>query len=181
MTRRPPRAAISLGCNLGDCARTLASARDAIRAIEGIVVLGATADIVTEAIGPGPQGAYLNAMVLVRSTIAPAALLAQLHAIEERHGRQRGVRHAPRTLDLDLVWEEATVSRDRALVLPHPALGVRPWLAEQLTALAGAGVTAQAIRFVEDREWRDPRLPLPEPRLPWDEDMVYSPHPNPAR
>ena len=39
----------------------------------------------------------------MRTTLAPAALLALLHAIEHAHGRVRDERWGDRTLDLDLV------------------------------------------------------------------------------
>lgn len=155
------RAAIALGCNVGDCAATLDAARAALRALPGVTVLGATADEVTSAITPTPQPDYRNGMVLVRTTLAPAALLAALHAIEAAHGRERIVPRGPRTLDLDLVWMDGVVHDDPALVVPHPALLERPWLRTQLAALAGEGIAAAAVAAVAARPVADPRLAVP--------------------
>ena len=49
----------------------------------------------------GPD--YLNAVVELRTALAPLALLQELQAIEAAHGRERSVPNAPRTLDLDLL------------------------------------------------------------------------------
>jgi 2-amino-4-hydroxy-6-hydroxymethyldihydropteridine diphosphokinase len=151
------RAAIALGCNLGDCTTTLAAARAAIRGLPDTALLGAVADVRTAAIAPAPQPDYLNGMVVVRTTLAPAALLDALHAIETAHGRTRPARHAPRTLDLDLVWVDGVDSDAPSLVLPHPALAARPWLRAQLAALVGEGAAAQALAVVRARRVADPR------------------------
>lgn len=151
------RAVIALGCNVGDCASTLDAARRAIRALPDVTVLGAVADERTAAVSEMLQPDYLNGMLVVRTSLAPAALLAALHAIEAAHGRTRPERHAPRTLDLDLVWIEGVTSDDPALVLPHPAFVARPWLRTHLAALVGAGVTASAIDAIHARAVADPR------------------------
>lgn len=153
----PVRAAIALGSNLGDRAATLVAARAALHALPGTTVLGAVADEVTAAIAPEPQPDYLNGMVVVRTTFAPHALLGALHAIEAAHGRERTVPLAARTLDLDLVWVDGLTSDDPALVLPHPALVMRPWVRSQLTALVGEGTAATAVAAVRARAVVDPR------------------------
>ena len=58
----------------------------------------------TEPVGPGEQGAYLNAVARLSTRLGPRTLLARLLAIEGAAGRERGPeRNAPRTLDLDLL------------------------------------------------------------------------------
>ncbi|MCU0619325.1 MAG: 2-amino-4-hydroxy-6-hydroxymethyldihydropteridine diphosphokinase [Gemmatimonadaceae bacterium] len=151
------RAAIALGANLGDRAAALASARRALRALDGVVVLGAVPDVVTAPVGPVVQSDFLNGMVLVRTTRAPEALLAALHAIEAAHGRTRAVPGGPRTLDLDLVWMEGVHRDEPACVVPHPALGDRPWVPAQLTALVGRGPVSEALAAIAARPCADPR------------------------
>ena len=51
----------------------------------------------------GPAG-LANAVARVDTTLAAAALLDVLHAVEAEFGRVRDVRWGPRTLDLDLIW-----------------------------------------------------------------------------
>ncbi len=49
--------------------------------------------------------------------------MAELHKVELAHGRERSVRNAPRTLDLDLIDYQGAViepAREGDLHLPHP-------------------------------------------------------------
>ncbi len=69
----------------------------------------------------------------------PAELLAALHAIEERAGRQRGQPNAARTLDLDIVAmgeAGATVRMAPDPVLPHPRAHQRAFVLAPLLDVA---------------------------------------------
>jgi 2-amino-4-hydroxy-6-hydroxymethyldihydropteridine diphosphokinase len=124
---------VALGSNLGDRAAHLAYARNRLATLPGTRVVATSRVEETAPIGPVPQGAYLNQMVLLETTLAPRALLGHLHAIESERGRERqaGVRWGPRTLDLDIVrWGERRV-REPDLTIPHPELPHRDfWLRE---------------------------------------------------
>lgn len=128
---------MSLGSNLGDRAALLAFAVEQLRSSEGIRVEAVSPVYETDPIGPPPQGAYLNAVVQLATTLAPRALLARLLEIEERAGRRRsGVRDEPRRLDLDLLLYDALVLDEPGLVVPHPRLHQRAFALEPLCDLA---------------------------------------------
>ena len=132
---------IALGSNLGDRHAHLAEARQALDALPGSRVLATSAVEETAPIGPAGQDAYLNQMVAVETTLAPADLLSRLHAIERAAGRERRVRWGARTLDLDIVMFRHQRVATPALTVPHPELHQRDfWLRE----LAELGVTAPA-------------------------------------
>jgi len=88
-------------------------------------------------VGPGEQGAYLNAVARVATSLSPRALLELLLAIEADAGRTRGAeRNAPRTLDLDLLlYGDRRVDED-ALEIPHPRMWQRGFVLEPLRELA---------------------------------------------
>lgn len=69
---------------------------------------------------PGSQPSYFNAVVLVRTSLPPSALLERGHAIEEAYLRVRTERWGPRTIDVDIVTYQDVVSDDPELTLPHP-------------------------------------------------------------
>jgi len=118
-----PEAIIALGANLGQPVEALRSAVQALGRTDGIRVLGTSRFYTTSPVeSSGPD--YVNAAVLVETTLEPMALLRACQAIENAHGRVRpaGVVNAPRTLDLDVIAYEGTVSADPVLTLPHPRL-----------------------------------------------------------
>lgn len=133
----PVAAVIALGANLGERAETLAAAVDELRALpltDDVTVstpIETVAVTLTGANDDAPR--YLNAVATLRTRLAPTALLAALHRIEERHGRVRRERWGDRTLDLDLIaYGDEIIDRDD-LVVPHPRAHERdfvlvPWL-----------------------------------------------------
>lgn len=82
---------------------------------------------------PGPE--YVNAVAAVRTTLAPARLLAALQAIEARHGRERPYPDAPRTLDLDLLLYGEAEMATAALTVPHPRMHKRAFVLKPLLDL----------------------------------------------
>ncbi|MBB2976890.1 2-amino-4-hydroxy-6-hydroxymethyldihydropteridine diphosphokinase [Microbacterium endophyticum] len=147
--REPVAAVVALGANLGDRAETLESAVRALRAlplVTKVVVSTPIESVAVRVAGPDADApAYLNAVALVTTRLAPTVLLTYLHAIEERHGRERRERWGDRTLDLDLVSYPGVTSDDSTLTLPHPRAAERefvlaPWLEVDPDAeLAGSG------------------------------------------
>ena len=131
---------VALGSNVGDRAAHLAYARARLAALPRSRLLKESRIEETAPLGPVPQGPYLNQMVLLETTLEPAALLVQLHAIESERGRERraGVRWGPRTLDLDIVRFGDRVVREPELVIPHPELPNRPFWQRELAELEAA-------------------------------------------
>jgi 2-amino-4-hydroxy-6-hydroxymethyldihydropteridine diphosphokinase len=66
----------------------------------------------------------------------PAVLLASLHAIEARAGRQRPFPNAPRRLDLDLIDVDGLVRHAPDPVLPHPRAHLRRFVLQPLADVA---------------------------------------------
>ena len=128
---------IALGSNLGNRELALARARAAIAAIRDTRLIAASEVEETDAIGPVPQGKFLNQMVAVSTTLPPRTLLAALHRIERAAGRVRAVKWGPRTLDLDIVMLEGKQYSDEALVIPHPELPNRDFWQRELVELRG--------------------------------------------
>lgn len=143
----PKRAVIALGGNLGNRLETLQSAVDALEDTPGVRVKAVSPVYETEPWGvePGSQPNYFNAVVLVKTTLPPSSLLERGHAIEEAFLRVRTERWAARTIDVDIVAYQDTVSDDPGLTLPHPraherAFVLAPWHdVDPLAELPGMG------------------------------------------
>ena len=123
---RVRRAVVGLGANLGDRRATLDAATRKLAAIEETTLVTRSPLYETDPVGGPPQDVYLNAAVLLRTTLEARDLLGRLLAIEASLGRVRdGTRDAPRTIDLDLLWMEGVVVSEDDVEVPHPRLGDR--------------------------------------------------------
>ncbi|MEQ6918061.1 2-amino-4-hydroxy-6-hydroxymethyldihydropteridine diphosphokinase [Halomonas aquatica] len=89
-------------------------------------------------VGPADQPDYINAVAHLMTRLSPLALLDQLQALEQRHGRVRGRHWGPRTLDLDLLlFDDCRLTLPR-LTLPHPEMARRAFVLVPLAELAPA-------------------------------------------
>ncbi len=132
---KPVTAAIALGGNLGDSQRILLSAMTAIDQAQGIKIVARSPLYKTAPVGP-PQPDYLNACILVETSLTPRALLQQLLAIENQFGRVRQVRWGARSLDLDLLLFSDQIVDLPGLTVPHPRLPERPFVLVPMMAIA---------------------------------------------
>jgi 2-amino-4-hydroxy-6-hydroxymethyldihydropteridine diphosphokinase len=134
---------VALGANVGDRAGHLAHARARLDALPGTRLVAASTVEETAALGPVPQGPYLNQMVLLETTLAPAELLRHCLAIEAERGRTRRAdeRWGPRTLDLDIVRFGARTVNEPGLTVPHPELPNRDFWQREIAQLDAQAVT----------------------------------------
>ena len=79
-------------------------------------------------LGPPGQPDYVNAVAMLQTSLGAHALLDALQAIERRHGRERGERWGPRTLDLDLLLYGNEQLDTPRLQVPHPQMHRRAFV-----------------------------------------------------
>ena len=132
MSTSPVRTFLALGSNLGDRRGYLGQAVDSLPDVVAVSPVYETDPIG----GPGGQGAYLNLVVELRTTIEPKALLSICHRIEANAERVRAERWGPRTLDIDIVWMDGVTMDDEALTIPHPRWKERRFVLAPLRDLA---------------------------------------------
>jgi len=135
---------VALGSNVGDRAAHLAYARERLGSLPGTRLIAASRVEETAPLGPVAQPAYLNQMVLLETTLEPAALLQHCLRIEAERGRERGrrggARWGPRTLDLDIVRYGHKTVRQPELTIPHPELPNRDFWQREIAELERAHV-----------------------------------------
>jgi len=147
---RPMRAFVGVGSNLGDRWSHLALAARELRASGAVTIVGASRVWDTEPMGP-PQPRYLNAVLLVETTLAPRGLLELLRGVERSAQRERdGARWGARTLDLDLLMYEDRVIEEPGLHVPHPGVASRTFVLAPLAELAPDLVVPGVGRTVEE-------------------------------
>jgi 2-amino-4-hydroxy-6-hydroxymethyldihydropteridine diphosphokinase len=154
--QNPRSAVISLGSNLGNRLETLQGAVDALEDTPGVRIKAVSPVYETEpwGVAPGSQPSYLNAVVVLRTTLPPSSLLERAHAIEEAYHRVRDERWGPRTIDVDIVAYADVVSDDPVLTLPHPraherAFVLAPWHdVDPQAQLPGVGAVSELLATV---------------------------------
>jgi 2-amino-4-hydroxy-6-hydroxymethyldihydropteridine diphosphokinase len=116
----PLTAVIALGANLGDRLGALQGAVNALDDHADVKVTGVSHVYSTAPVGGPEQADYLNAVVLVETTLPPVQLLELAHNIESTWRRTREIRWGPRTLDVDLIRVGDIAMNTESLTLPHP-------------------------------------------------------------
>ncbi len=125
---------IGLGANLGDAQGTLRDALAGLDALADIRVISIAPFYRTAPVdASGPD--FVNTVACLRTSLSPWHLLDALQAIENRHGRERPYRNAPRTLDLDLLLYADETIADERLVVPHPRMHERAFVLAPLADL----------------------------------------------
>jgi 2-amino-4-hydroxy-6-hydroxymethyldihydropteridine diphosphokinase len=118
---------IGIGSNLGNALQNVGEAIDILRdlpdtRLDRLSSLYRTAPI--DATGDD----YVNAVARLITGLSPDNLLHALWNIENRLGRERPYRNAPRTLDLDILLYNADQINTRQLTIPHPRMAERAFV-----------------------------------------------------
>jgi 2-amino-4-hydroxy-6-hydroxymethyldihydropteridine diphosphokinase len=119
LPRQSVTAYVALGANLGNARQRVWQAFEALALLTSTQLTHRSQIYRTaphEAQGPD----FFNAVARIETRLTAPDLLDALQAIENQAGRLRPYLHAPRTLDLDLLfYGDAQVLSPR-LTLPHP-------------------------------------------------------------
>ncbi|MFT3873941.1 MAG: 2-amino-4-hydroxy-6-hydroxymethyldihydropteridine diphosphokinase [Nocardioides sp.] len=128
------RVVIALGSNLGERMASLQGALTALADTPDVFLTAVSPVYETEPVdSPEDAPHFLNAVVLLDTTMPAQRLLDRALAIEDAFDRERtGVLNEPRTLDVDLIVVGDRRSDTDALRLPHPraaerAFVLQPW------------------------------------------------------
>ncbi len=127
---------VGLGANLDNPLQQVTQAISELDGIEHTLVLAVSSLYRSAPVGYAEQPDFINAVAKLQTGLSPRRLLDALHVIENRHGRRRSVRNAPRTLDLDLLLYGAVVVREEDLILPHPRMHERAFVLLPLAEIA---------------------------------------------
>ena len=123
---------VALGSNLGDREGYL---RFAVAELGNVVAMSQVYE--TEPIGgPDGQGAYLNMVVKVQTSLDPYAFIRRCQRIEANALRQRIVHWGPRTLDVDMLFYDDVHINSERLTVPHPRINERRFVLTPLSEVA---------------------------------------------
>jgi 2-amino-4-hydroxy-6-hydroxymethyldihydropteridine diphosphokinase len=166
------RAYLALGGNMGDREAYLRKALYQLDVHTHIRLERCSPVYETAPVGLTDQAAFLNMAAAVSTDLDPAELLAALHQIEQRLGRERVIRWGPRTIDLDILLYGMHHIQTPNLEIPHPRMGERLFVLIPLNdiymeeTVPGIGDLADRLQSLEDHDdvkwWGRPLWPPAE-------------------
>ncbi|PIT49521.1 2-amino-4-hydroxy-6-hydroxymethyldihydropteridine diphosphokinase [Snodgrassella alvi] len=129
-------AVIALGSNLENPRQQVETAMAALNQIKGVRVKAISPLYTTKPVGLTDQPDFVNAVVLVHTSLSAPELLGALQELENQRGRIRDVPNGPRIIDLDLIDYHHQTINEADLVLPHPRAHERAFVMVPLAAIA---------------------------------------------
>ena len=136
MAGKTTRTYIALGSNLDQPIAQVERATQALGQLPESTFITRSSLYRSKAIGPGAQADYINAVAAVDTQLTPEKLLDALQQIELRQGRERRVRWAARTLDLDILLYGGHQIDSARLTVPHPSMTERNFVLIPLQQIA---------------------------------------------
>lgn len=142
---------LGLGTNLGEKEHNLHQAISALSALGR--VLKTSSFHTSEPWGFESANGFLNAVVLLQTTLEPVPLLAQLQNIEQQLGRAKktvdGV-YADRLIDIDILLYDDMIIDTPELKIPHPHIAERDFVYLPLSEIAPEMIhPVTKIRFAD--------------------------------
>ncbi len=128
---QPRRAFVAVGSNLGHRCDNIRAARNMIAEIPLTCVSNCSRIYESEPAYETRQDTFANAVIEIKTELAPLVLLDELMKIEAELGRDRSKKakaNGPRTIDLDLLWMDGEIHGGKKLRLPHPLIGERDFV-----------------------------------------------------
>lgn len=138
MTNEPIKSemvALALGSNLGD---RLAALREALEALAPFVTVEKKSAVYeTPPAYVTDQPAFLNAVIVGSTDLAPLTLLRTVKQIEMELGRTPTFHYGPRRIDIDIIFYGSELIKTVELIVPHPRLTEREFVLRPLADVAG--------------------------------------------
>jgi len=153
------RAYIGIGGNLGDAQEQVRAAIAALDTLPDTRCVAVSSLYRTAPVGYTDQPDFINAVAEIDTALAPHALLDALQSVENRHGRERSFKDAPRTLDLDVLLYDGQTIDDVRLTVPHPRMHERAFVLAPLIEIApdciipGRGPAAEWLARCADQKF----------------------------
>ena len=116
-------AVLLIGGNLGERLQLIRRAHTLLSDTGEIVATSSLYE--TQAWGAVSEGNFLNQALILRTPKSPAELIQSTQMIETQLGRTRETHWGNRTMDIDIIYYDDLVYKDKNLTVPHPLLAER--------------------------------------------------------
>ncbi len=124
-----------LGSNLGNSKTQLSKATTAIKKQIGKLTRQSGL-YSTAAWGNTKQPDFLNQVIIVETSLDAQQVMASILNIEQKMGRLRTVKNAPRIIDIDILFFNKAIIDQKELSVPHPQIQNRRFVLVPLNELS---------------------------------------------
>ena len=124
-----------LGSNIGDSRRQLLKAQQNIKQKIGPIIRQSSL-YQTAAWGNTKQPDFLNQVVITETVLTAEQTMQTILSIEEKMGRIRTEKNAPRVIDIDILFFNKAIINTNNLTVPHPQLQNRNFVLIPLNELS---------------------------------------------
>ena len=124
-----------LGSNMGNSRQQLAAAQKHLAKKLGTIQRQSRL-YQTAAWGNTNQPDFLNQVIVLQTKLDAKTCMEYILEIEHVMGRIRTKKNAPRIIDIDILYCNKEVIREKNLVVPHPAIQDRRFVLIPLNALS---------------------------------------------
>jgi 2-amino-4-hydroxy-6-hydroxymethyldihydropteridine diphosphokinase len=124
-----------LGSNIGNSKATLAKAIAQIKKQVGTVSRQSNL-YSTAAWGNTQQPDFLNQVIVVKTALTALQTIKTILSIEEKLGRIRTIKNAPRIIDIDILFFNKEIIDLPQLAVPHPQIQNRRFVLVPLNQLS---------------------------------------------
>jgi len=150
MPREAERTAyIAIGSNMDSPAENCNEAADLLNDHPAISISTRSSLYETEPFGKSDQNWFVNSVVEVTTHLSPELLFKACLAIEKKMGRVRDEKWGPRIIDLDILFYDDFVFKERDLEVPHPGIAERSFVLVPMNEIAPDFVHPKLKKTIE--------------------------------
>lgn len=124
-----------LGSNMGNSKSQLLTATRIIQKEIG-TLLRQSSFYQTAAWGNTNQPDFWNQVIIVSTKMDAAQCMSSILEIEQKMGRIRTSKNAPRIIDIDILYFNKEIHNSTTLTVPHPAIAQRRFVLTPLNEIA---------------------------------------------
>lgn len=147
-----PHVYLGLGSNLGDKKKNITNATCIIGSVMGeLRTLSSLYE--TEPWGYISENKFVNAVILIETSLSPEICLKMAKSIEREMGRvyvHSKESYEDRIIDIDILFYDDIVLQTDDYTLPHPLLHKRKFVLEPLAEIAGSLVHPVFHKTIEE-------------------------------
>ena len=140
---------LGLGSNIEPRMEYLKNAVKKLNAHQKIIIKDKSSVYITKPYGYQEQDDFLNAVVLIDTTLKAEELLKNILQIEKDMGRIREKEWGPRKIDIDILFYDQLQHKSDDLIIPHPEITKRAFVMIPLLEIAEPGQLIIAGKAIE--------------------------------